>query len=492
MPVRDHLLNVDTLLRQRFLNIIAKKIEKQKETLFVKKKDPGLPKNLPFRDKILKQIEYHKQRIEEDKQKRKVAWKALSENGNEAPNLVAQLSSTASQNDSFEISTMMDQEDESISVADNSKRANKEFRKVVEAADVILEVLDARDPLGCRTKQIEDLIVDSGANKRVILILNKIDLVPRPVVEAWLKYLRKELPTIAFKASTQSQTINLPTNVANTNLITSKECLGADTLIQLLKNYCRNQKIKTSITVGVIGFPNVGKSSLINSLKNSKVCAVGSTPGLSKSTQEIQLDKNIKLLDCPGIVFSTSIKNKNDPDVLLRNCVKVEILEDPVVPVEYILSRCRIDQLMEIYEIPAFSDTREFLINVARQRGRLRKGGVPDIPNAARVVLQDWNAGRIPYYCMPPADGPAVNTHVSSEVVKMWSKEFNLSSVIKSESQMLVKSVVFERKEKMVELQSGKNAEIDWHVKVSDEEDENLDSENDDDDEGDYDVDLED
>ncbi|KAJ1544235.1 Guanine nucleotide-binding protein-like 3 [Nowakowskiella sp. JEL0078] len=389
----------------------------------------------------------------------------------------------------------MDQKDEESSFVDNSKRAYyKEFRKVVEAADVILEVLDARDPLGCRTKQIEELIVNSGAHKRVILILNKIDLVPRPVVEAWLKYLRNELPTVAFKASTQSQRENLghasvPASAASINLLTSKECLGADTLIQLLKNYCRNHKIKTSITVGVIGFPNVGKSSLINSLKRSKVCGVGSTPGLTKSTQEIHLDKNIKLLDCPGIVFSTS-KGKNDADVLLRNCVKVELMEDPVVPetcirmmngkdmIEYILSRCRVDQLMEIYEIPAFADTREFLIHVARQRGRLRKGGVPDIPNAARVVLQDWNAGRIPYYSIPPISGPAVDTHVSSEVVQAWSQEFNLSSVVSSENQMLVDSVGVERKGKMVEIQIGKSIDIDWDVRDSEEDEvESLDSE---------------
>lgn len=66
------------------------------------------------------------------------------------------------------------------------------------------------------------------------------------------------------------------------DLMTSSKALGAEVLMQLLKNYCRNKDIKTAITVGVVGLPNVGKSSLINSLKRSKACGVGATPGFTK------------------------------------------------------------------------------------------------------------------------------------------------------------------------------------------------------------------
>lgn len=129
--------------------------------------------------------------------------------------------------------------------------------------------------------------------------------------------------------------------IAPDDILNSSECLGADSLIRLLKNYSRNQNLKTSITVGVIGYPNVGKSSVINSLKRSKVCGVGSTPGLTKVAQQIHLDKGIKLLDCPGIVFAKQgNRDAEDADVLLRNCIKVELLDDPVTPgnvVSYIM-----------------------------------------------------------------------------------------------------------------------------------------------------------
>ena len=70
-------------------------------------------------------------------------------------------------------------------------------------------------------------------------------------------------------------------------------------------------------------------------MKRSRVCGVGATPGLTKSTQEVTLDKNIKLIDCPGIVFSKTVDEKEAAQVMLRNCVKVELLEDPIPPGKY-------------------------------------------------------------------------------------------------------------------------------------------------------------
>lgn len=325
---------------------------------------------------------------------------------------------------------------------DSSKKAfYREFRQVVDNADVILAVLDARDPLGCRVRAVEEMVASSGGRKRLVLVLNKIDLVPRDVVSQWLNVLRREYPAVAFKASTQTQKTNLGSIAMGEKIagaLTSSECLGADTLVQLLKNYCRNLNIKTSIRVGVVGYPNVGKSSLINSLKRSKVCKVGATPGITTVTQEINLDRNIKLLDCPGIVFASPSDSNDTAQLFLRNCLKVEQLDDPIAPIELVLSRTEPEQLMFLYSIPRFTNTNEFLCHIARRQGKLKKGGIPNMESAAKSVLNDWNQGKIPFYTPPPALPATPNNAV---IVGNWAPEFDLESLSKMEVETVLANV---------------------------------------------------
>lgn len=301
----------------------------------------------------------------------------------------------------------------------------RELRKVVDNADVLLQVLDARDPLGCRSLETERMLLRAG--KKIVLILNKIDLVPKSNVEAWLKYLRHDFPTLAFKASTQSQRTNLSQGALTVNssakggadVITGgSEAIGAGALLQLIKNYSRSLNLKTSIAVGVFGAPNVGKSSLINSLKRARVCSVASTPGHTKVVQSVMLDKSVRLLDCPGIVFSDeSVSGAASlglssqeiqirrQSALLRNVVKVELVQDPITPVEAIMARVEPAHLMSVYGLEWFQqgDAQDLLMRIAVQRGRMGRGGKIDIQGTARSVLHDWNVGRIQYYTHPPA-----------------------------------------------------------------------------------------
>ncbi|KAL3850054.1 hypothetical protein ACJIZ3_011936 [Penstemon smallii] len=347
-------------------------------------------------------------------------------------------------------------------VADHSERAfYKELVKVIDASDVILEVLDARDPLGTRCADMEKMVMRSGADKHLVLLLNKIgmlvlslslntrgyyipDLVPREAVEKWLKYLREEAPTVAFKCSTQEQKSNLGWKSAPkasktgkagsaTNFLQTSDCLGAETLIKLLKNYSRSHDIKKSVTVGVIGLPNVGKSSLINSLKRSHVVNVGATPGLTRSMQEVQLDKHVKLLDCPGVVMLKS--SENDSSVALRNCKRIEKLDDPVAPVKEILKLCPENVLVTLYKVPSFDSVDDFLQKVAIARGKLKKGGIVDVGAAARIVLHDWNEGKIPYYTMPPTRN--VDDVAEAKIVTELGKEFNVDEIYGGESSFI-------------------------------------------------------
>ncbi|KHN13186.1 Guanine nucleotide-binding protein-like 3 like [Glycine soja] len=380
-------------------------------------KDPGIPNDWPFKEQELKALEARRAKAIEELEQKKAERKERARKRklglleDEDNSKLSDMDILKESNDFATVGKTRDSSDRAF---------YKDLVKVIEASDVLLEVLDARDPLGTRCVDIEKMVMKSGPDKRLVLLLNKIDLVPKEALEKWLKYLREELPTVAFKCSTQQQRSNL------------SDCLGADTLIKLLKNYSRSHEIKKSITVGLIGLPNVGKSSLINSLKRSHVVNVGSTPGLTRSMQEVQLDKNVKLLDCPGVVMLKS--QEYDASVALKNCKRIEKLDDPISPVKEIFKLCPPEQLVTHYKIGTFKfgDVDDFLLKIATVRGKLKKGGIVDINAAARIVLHDWNEGKIIYYTIPPNRDQGEPAEV--KIVSEFSKEFNIDEVYKSES----------------------------------------------------------
>jgi nuclear GTP-binding protein len=136
--------------------------------------------------------------------------------------------------------------------------------------------------------------------------------------------------------------------------------------------------------------------------------------------QEVVLDRNVRLLDCPGVVF-------DDQGAVLGNCIDVDTLEDPIQHVEALLKRCDHQSLMITYKIPRFpeNDVMIFLALVAKSYGRVRKGGIPDKDGAAKAVLKDWNAGKIPYFTAPPDSEPDEGTEAT--VVTELAKEFDFT-----------------------------------------------------------------
>jgi nuclear GTP-binding protein len=265
------------------------------------KKDPGIPNSWPFKQDLLQEIQRTRQRDASTQKslrdKRAAELRALrqhQEQGGTAQTVQELLEQAQQDQQAFAFksgvatSSSANVDGDDINKKDTlaatpagqqSRRAYmRELKKVVDTADVLLQVLDARDPLGSRIHPSVEGAILSKANKKLVLVLNKIDLVPRDVVRDWLLYLRRSHPCIAIKASHKSTAPDAvhdndtkgddgSTAAASASTMSTTTPVGMEGLLQLLKNYARTSgpgggaDNKTTVVVGIIGYPNVGKSS---------------------------------------------------------------------------------------------------------------------------------------------------------------------------------------------------------------------------------------
>lgn len=452
------------------------------------KKDPGIPASFPYKEQIILELEEtrrsekeRKEQIRLHRQEERDAALARGEADNimeeDQPEeteggLAALLESAQSAARTYEGEDDQDEamdSDEDIeydvsdtedrSDADKSRRAyDKIFKTVVDASDVVLYVLDARDPELTRSRKVEQAVLQAGG-KRLILILNKVDLVPTPVLTQWLNFLKLSFPTVPVKASPGAA----GSSTYNKNLSCA---VTGNALLKALKSYAAKSNLKRAIVVGVIGYPNVGKSSIINSLTsrhgNLKACPVGNMAGVTTTMREVKVDNKLKILDSPGIVFPDEISSKKivlEAKLALMSAIPPKSIRDPVSVVELLLKRLAkdtqmADALKEYYQVPSLpsSDvkefTKQFLIHVARSRGRLNRGGVPNVESAALSVLNDWRDGRITGWVLPNAskaqdteitDGPKsalrgekepAKVESNTTIVAQWAAEFDLDGLL--------------------------------------------------------------
>lgn len=499
--------------KQRKERKLAKKNPEWRSKL---KKDPGIPNLFPYKEKLLQKIEDDRIRRKEEEQRRREAAKA-AKTGNEAQDeekddamesidgdedddvmdedgsdigdeddsnpLAALVASARKAAEKYEAELQSGDEmddDESDSdeegnvtevagAATSRKAFDKVFKQVVERADVVLYVLDARDPEGTRSRDVErSVMAAANGGKRLILILNKVDLIPPPVLRNWLAHLRRYFPTLPLRASNPAPNAHTFNHRDITVQSTSKA------LFHALKSYAASRNLKRAISVGVIGYPNVGKSSVINALLSRlsgsrgahNACPAGAEAGVTTAIRSVKIDSKLTLLDSPGIVFpsttstSTSTfvpKNQTEAHahLVLLNAVPPKMIDDPIPAVTLLLKRLSatpelLDKMMKVYDIPplltSFENgdaTTDFLVQVARKRGRLGKGGVPNIYGAAMTVVTDWRDGRIQGWTdapvLPVADTSTTNAKKVSrsdepmpdqkEIVTEWAKEFKLEGL---------------------------------------------------------------
>lgn len=262
-----------------------------------------------------------------------------------------------------------------------SRRIWAELYKVLDSSDVVVHILDARDPLGTECKNIKRYL-NEHKHKHLVYLLNKVDLLPTGVTAKWLAYLSKTTPTLAYHAASIDRNY------------------GKQSLLNLLRQFAKLHPEKKQISVGFVGYPNVGKSSVINTLKAKNVCTVAPIPGQTKVWQYILLMKRIYLIDSPGIVPAS---DKDETEVVLKGVVRVENVTAPEDHVESLLKKAEKKHITGLYGIEPGDDHIEFLEALAKKTGKLLKGGIPDITAVSKIVLHDWLRGRIPYYVLPPS-----------------------------------------------------------------------------------------
>ncbi|KAK9457774.1 P-loop containing nucleoside triphosphate hydrolase protein [Dipodascopsis uninucleata] len=319
----------------------------------------------------------------------------------------------------------------------------RQLWRVIERSCVVVQICDARNPLFFRSEDLEvyvkELAKQQGREKENLLLINKADMLTIHQRKAWAHSLKNEGISFAFFSAAMASTDDRSTtlsihdsigdNIGDADVeselkdVTLEDIriLSVEELESLFLRTAPKQLNNEKYYIGLVGYPNVGKSSTINALLGTKKVSVSATPGKTKHFQTIHISDKAVLCDCPGLVFPNFASTK--AELVCNGVLPIDQLREFTGPTALITQRIPKDHLEKIYGIKIYTRPEidggtgvptadEFLGAYASARGLIRssKGGRPDESKASRVVLKDYVRGKL-LWCHPPpgVDGKTFN-----------------------------------------------------------------------------------
>lgn len=270
-------------------------------------------------------------------------------------------------------------------------KARRMMEEDIKLVDLVIELLDSRIPYSSRNPDIDKL----AKNKSRLVLLNKADLSNPTICEEWVKYFEDKGIT-AMKLDSRNKS-----GMKQINEMVAIAC--KDKIERDRKRGITGRPIRAM----VVGIPNVGKSTFINSFAGKAVAKTGNKPGVTKGKQWIRLNKNLELLDTPGILWPkfedrnvgeniAFIGSMNDQNLVMDELAlslikRLNKINDGIINEKY-----PVDEPVKMPEDILLADEDIlYLFTIAKSRNALMKGGDYDIEKAAAIVLDDYRSGRL-------------------------------------------------------------------------------------------------